>query len=304
MTPYFEDESATLYHGDALAVARELSSGSVDCIVTSPPYFALRDYGMEGQYGLEASPAEYVEVMRTLFGELRRVLADHGTAWINIGDSYASSGGHAANGANSMIRSKDQQDARNIPSRNTTGLPIKNLIGIPWKVAFALQADGWILRNAIVWHKPNAMPEAVRDRLSTTYEMVFMFSNAQKYWFDLDAIREPHSEKSIYQQEVARRRPHAPGKAAANQSDVWEIPTAPFAAAHFAVMAPALAARCVQAGCKPGGVVLDPFSGSGTTGLAAAKHGRRYVGIDLNSEYLDLSLRTRLLQPGLFEEGA
>jgi site-specific DNA-methyltransferase (cytosine-N4-specific) len=183
--------------------------------------------------------------------------------------------------------------------------------------------ERWILRNDIIWAKPNAMPESVTDRLSTKHEHLFLLSKSSRYWFDLDAIREPHAEKSLYQQEVARRRPHAVGKAGtavvpgtgpqsgmaaggrelnakgANPGDVWAIPTQPFAAAHFAVMPRALAERAIQAGCKPGGTVLDPFSGSGTTGLAAARHGRRYVGIDLNAEYLDLSLRTRLAQPGL-----
>lgn len=299
MKPYFSDASATLYRGDALAVASELPSGSVDCIVTSPPYLSLRDYGVEGQYGLEESPAEYVEVMRRLFAELRRVLAGDGTCWINLGDSYDSE---------------------------------KNLIGIPWMVSFALSADGWIRRNAIVWKKLNAMPEPVKDRLSTTYEMVFMFSPNPKYWFDLDPIREPHDDAAVAR--WGGRNPHgargaeykigADGKSTnglrahptghnghlgfsdggKNPGDVWSIQTRPFPNAHFAVMPPELAERCIQAGCKPGGVVLDPFSGSGTTGMAAAKHGRKYIGIDLNSEYLDLSLRTRLLQPGLFEEGA
>lgn len=205
----------------------------------------------------------------------------------------------------------------------TAALPQKSLIPIPWMVAMALQDDGWILRNDIIWHKPNAMPESVTDRLSNRHEHLFLFAKSPRYWFDLDAIREPHEEKSLYQQEVARRRPHAAGKSGAqivpgqaaqsgmaaggrelnplgrNPGDVWSIPTVPFPGAHFAVFPPQLAERCIQAGCKPGGTVLDPFSGSGTTGLAAAKHGRRYVGIDLNTDYLDLSLRTRLQQPAL-----
>src|SRR5699024_3203388 len=248
-------------------------------------------------------PAEHVESLRALFAEARRVLADDGTLWLNLGDSYASG------------------------SRTAYALPGKNLLGIPWRVAFALQDDGWILRNDIIWSKPNAMPESVTDRLSNRHEHLFMLAKSRRYWFDLDAVREPHEEKSLYQQEVARRRPHASGKSGAqivpgqaaqsgmaaggrelnplgrNPGDVWTIATQPFPGAHFAVMPPALAERCVQAGCKPGGTVLDPFSGSGTTGMAAAKHGRRYVGIDLNADYLDLSLQTRLQQPGLDLEG-
>jgi DNA modification methylase len=190
----------------------------------------------------------------------------------------------------------------------TWDVPQKNLLGIPWRVAFALQDDGWILRNGIVWHKPNAMPESVTDRLSTRYEMVFMFSKSRTYWFDLDSIREPQSkatEARMKSGPVGIRRDQSPDdergahlvhglSKGRNPGDVWSIPTHPFAAAHFAVMALSLAERCVQAGCKPNGTVLDPFSGSGTTGLAAAKHGRKYVGIDLNAEYLDLSLKTRL----------
>lgn len=206
------------------------------------------------------------------------------------------------------------------------GLPQKNLLGIPWRTAFALQDDGWILRNSIIWAKPNAMPESVTDRLSTRHENVFMFSKSRRYWFDLDPIREPHAEVSI-----ARVAPHRaqPGKHyrdgsasngvqpaqtlrldqlnhpnGRNPGDVWAVATQPFSEAHFATMPVSLAERCIQAGCKPGGTVLDPFSGSGTTGLAAAKHGRRYVGIDLNPEYLDLSLRTRLAQTTLLDGGA
>src|SRR5699024_10181632 len=197
--------------------------------------------------------------------------------------------------------------------------------GIPWRVAFALQDDGWTLRNDIIWHKPNAMPESVTDRLSNRHEHMFMFSKSRQYWFDLTPIREPMKYDPGPEAEAIRNDPirYAPGVAGQagraitgkrrhfkdnggrNPGDVWAIPTAPFAEAHFAVMPVKLAERCVQAGCKHGGVVLDPFSGSGTTGLAAARHGRRYVGIDLSAEYLDLSLQTRLTQPSLdFEEPA
>jgi site-specific DNA-methyltransferase (cytosine-N4-specific) len=205
-------------------------------------------------------------------------------------------------------------------------VPAKNLLGMPWRTAFALQADGWYLRNAIVWAKPNAMPESVTDRLSTRYELVFLLTKSRRYWFDLDAIRDDYSERVISAQKYAGRdipaRISAPDRndndqargnlgfghngmnpAGRNPGDVWTVPTAPFAAAHFAVMPLALAERCILAGCKPGGTVLDPFSGSGTTGLAATRHGRRYVGIDLSAEYLDLSLRTRLAQGALIPDG-
>jgi DNA modification methylase len=279
LKPYHQDESVTLYQGDATAVSRELPDGSVDCIVTSPPYFGLRDYGVEGQYGLEASPADYVEKMRGLFSELRRVLACDGTLWLNIGDSYIK----------------------------------KHLAGVPWSVALALKEDGWVLRNAVIWSKTNAMPEGTAyDRLSNRYEHLFMFTKSVRYWFNLDAIREPHltadrplvelpskgSGKWVSGSGTNNRDSshagvgrHPNGR---NPGDVWKMATGRFKEAHFATFPPELPRRCIVSGCKPGGVVLDPFSGSGTTGMAALESDRKYVGIELNSEYIDLSLRTRL----------
>ena len=321
---YYADEQITLHHGDALDIARTLPDGAADCIVTSPPYFGLRDYGIDGQYGLEASPAEYVETMRGLFAELRRVLADDGTLWLNIGDSYSGYHGNK-NCADDAAPSNKPGYWENMRASIPGGIPPKNLFGIPWRVAFALQDDGWILRNAIIWNKPNAMPESVIDRLSGRYEHVFMFSKSRRYWFDLDPIREtaitadrpgsrgsyrtPPGNVSTPQTTCPTYAPRTAGlpisELGRNPGDVWTIPTQPFAAAHFAVMPVQLAQRCILAGCKPGGVVLDPFSGSGTTGLAAQRTGRRYIGVDINAEYLDLSLNTRLLQTGLdFEEPA
>lgn len=390
MDPYYQDDQVTLYHGDCLDVATRLEDGSADCIVTSPPYFGLRDYGTEGQYGLEASPVEYVETMRALFAELRRVLADDGTLWLNLGDSYAGAGGPMKSDGSSRSESPSvqnpafsslsaqvgqnpsypspnseyespqclhetmpssvgpladmRQGARNGNRRSRPrgyeGIPAKSLLGIPWRVAFALQDDGWILRNAIIWHKPNAMPESVTDRLASRYEQVFLFSKSRRYWFDMDPIREPvitqhqaalnwardTKEAAIPGQAYKQHRvdrgagkadgtnlapvgerhtaQHVKGK---NPGDVWSINTQPFSAAHFAVMPATLAQRCIVAGCKPGGTVLDPFSGSGTTGVAAQNTGRRYVGIDLNRDYLDLSLThpKRLREATLdFGEGA
>jgi site-specific DNA-methyltransferase (cytosine-N4-specific) len=321
--PYYEDDAVTLWHGDSLAVLRELPDRSVNCCVTSPPYFGLRDYGNKGQYGLEASPAEYVETMRALFAEVRRVLADDGTLWLNLGDSYsrnpAKGGSGTPNGRNvpamgypdrSKRGSSDGHVGRaDRPGSPAGGVPHKNLLGVPWLAAFALQGDGWILRNEIIWSKPNAMPESVTDRLSSRHEHLFMFAKSQRYWFDLDPIREPHVSTPDREGKNALRgqkaiRPVGPNSGSyseggRNPGDVWEVAARPFAEAHFAVMPPELAERAVLAGCKPGGTVLDPFSGSGTTGLAANKHGRKYVGIDLSSDYLDLSLRTRFAQPGL-----
>lgn len=288
MMTYYDDGQVVLHHGDALNVASGLPAGSADCIVTSPPYFGLRDYGVDGQYGLESSPSEYVETMRALFSELRRVLADDGTLWLNIGDSYAG-GIH----------------------RCEYGLPQKSLLLIPWRVAQALQSDGWLLRNAVIWSKPNAMPEKAQDRLSNKYEPIFMFSKSSRYWFNLDPIRNTATGggQTWEQRKAAGEQPVPHGlqgaaarkasgfkanDAGSNPGDVWQIPTQPFSESHFAVFPPQLAQRCILSGCKPGGTVLDPFSGSGTTGLAAQRLGRKYVGIDLNVEYLELSLRTRL----------
>ena len=340
--PYYQDDLVTLHHGDALGVAETLESESVDCIVTSPPYFGLRDYGQDGQYGLEESPTVYVETMRALFAELRRVLAKDGTLWLNLGDSYSSAGGKTGVGVAARVTNTLKQfDSRTRPAAD---LPSKNLLGIPWRVAFALQDDGWILRNAIVWHKPNAMPSSVTDRLTNRYEHVFLFSKSPRYHFDLDPIREDliypeaadgsrvfggknkadslttgSSERTTGRAYGAKPDPtnYAPGmnpqSARAvtgkrhdtanpdgkNPGDMWSINTQPFAGSHFAVMPRDLARRAVVAGCKPGGVVLDPFSGSGTTGMVATQEGRKYVGIDLNADYLRLSLETRFAQPVL-----
>lgn len=322
MKPYYQDETITLLHGDAFEQAEMLPTGAVDCIVTSPPYYGLRDYGSEGQYGLEESPAAYVETMRTLFAELHRALAGDGTLWLNIGDSYSSAGGKQGSGVSARVtNTQKQHDSRTRP--HSDGIPAKNLMGIPWRVALALQDDGWILRNAIVWHKPNAMPESVTDRLSCRYEQFFLFSKSQRYYFNLDPIREDLSfpDKTGHafggnNPEVGRRRGgkyqpsdkarpatgerhtggHAKGK---NPGDMWSINTQPFAGAHFAVMPQELARRAIIAGCKPGGTVLDPFSGSGTTGLVAQQNGRKYIGIDLSEDYLRLSLDTRLQNAAL-----
>lgn len=265
--PYFADDQIRLYLGDSLEVLRGLPSASVDCCVTSPPYFGLRDYGVEGQYGLESSPAEYVEMMRTLFAEVRRVLADDGTLWLNMGDSYT----NKTNAAASLTGGRARVAA--IPGRidTTKFAPYKSQLGIPWRVALALIDDGWALRNEIVWHKPNGTPESVTDRFTRRHEHVFLFAKSRAYWFD----GQP------------------------NAGDVWYQPIEQFPEAHFATMPVGLASQCVVAGCPPEGTVLDPFSGSGTTGLAATKHGRKYVGIDLSQDYLDLSLRTRFAEPGL-----
>lgn len=318
MTIYYADDQVTLLLGDALEVLLALPDESVDCVVSSPPYFGLRDYGASGQYGLEPTVAEYTETMRRVFAEARRVLASDGTLWLNLGDSYGAGGQGGNRGG--KLDGGAHLDRVPAPTR-VAGFAPKNLLGVPWRVAFALQDDGWILRNDIIWHKPNAMPESVTDRLSTRYEHVFLFSKKPRYWFDLDAIREPHtaasiasSERRVKSQSVYRnggvggQKPHnlanAVNASGANPGDVWSINTRPYPAAHFATFPIDLPIRCIKAGCKPGGTVLDPFSGSGTTGAAARILGRKYVGVDLSADYHDLAVK-RFTQGVLdFETGA
>jgi DNA modification methylase len=310
----------TLYVGDARAVLASMPEASANCIVTSPPYWGKRDYGVAGQYGHETSPAAYIDTMRDVFHEARRVLADDGTCWLNLGDSYSASGG-GATGMHAYL-------GEHITTHRATGMSAKNLLGLPWRVAFALQEDGWILRNAVIWHKPNAMPESVRDRLSCRHELVFLFAKSPGYWFDLDPIRVPHAESTRGEQRERPTRP--PGRADSrrtrssgsctrppkygpgtpevtgsrrygirrhdrrhpngrNPGDVWSIPTRPYRGPHFAAYPIDLPLRCIAAGCKPGGVVLDPFTGSGTTGLAAIQLGRRFIGIDLSADFAELA---------------
>lgn len=315
--PYYADGDVTLWHGSALDVLRELPTGSVDCCVTSPPYFGLRDYGVDGQLGLEASPDDYVAALVEVFAEVRRVLLPTGTCWVNLGDTYA--GKANAGQAFTKNRGRNVQAVGLAPQKNMLGhAPYKSLLGIPWRVALALQADGWAIRNDVIWAKPNAMPESITDRLSTKHEHVFLLAPSPRYWFDIDAISEPavgakagNTQAAKQEYGAASRRDDgrrfggndtstlAEVRTQRRAGDVWSVPTQPFPGAHFAAMPVALAERCVLAGCRPGGTVLDPFSGSGTSGLAAARHGRRYVGIDLNRAYLELSLRTRLAQTAL-----
>lgn len=324
---YYDDGTVTLHHGDALEVARSLPDGLARTIVTSPPYFGLRDYGEDGQYGAEESVGEYVARMVELFRELRRVLADDGTLWLNLGDSYSGNTG-GAQGTSGQMAHRSVAPARESRWRRSADLPPKNLIGVPWRVAFALQEDGWILRSDIIWAKPNGMPESVTDRPASKHEHIFLFAKSPSYYFGLDTIRVPHSDSTVARLasgpvKISRLTPgetrdpkvygaasgtnttktgqshnsgHEGGK---NPGNVWTVPTVPFAGAHFAAYPPDLIRPCIRAGSEPGDVVLDPFSGSGTTGAVATFEGRKYVGIDLNKDYLDLSLRTRFAQPVL-----
>lgn len=322
MSLYYDSNDVQLHQGDALDVALTLPDGMARMIVTSPPYFGLRDYGEAGQIGAETSVSEYVARIVELFRELRRVLADDGTLWLNLGDSYASktkgSGGTgkstlgAASGGNAIsadgiLRSQTRQATAT--RKFDLDVPEKNLLGVPWRVAFALQDDGWILRSDIIWHKPNPMPESVVDRPTKSHEYVFLFSKRANYYYDADAIAEDAAKGASGSQfHTGKTATHGLGRAQTteriedgkrNKRDVWTVATVAFPGSHFAVYPPELVRPCIRAGSEPGDIVLDPFSGSGTTGAVATFEGRRYVGIDLNREYLELSLKTRFQQPTL-----
>lgn len=312
---YYQDDTLTLLLGNACDVLATMDAGSVNCVVTSPPYFGLRDYEGNGdQIGLEESPAEYVAALVEVFAEANRVLADDGTLWLNIGDSYVH-GGSGKQGR-SGTRAGRRFTADRVPACDV--LPAKNLLGIPWRVAFALQEAGWILRNAVVWNKPNAMPDSASDRLTNRYEMLFLLTKRSKYWFDLDPIRPPMREEYAgaglsklhgaaptgmvrhgKDKSTLRERPEK-GR---NPGDVWDISTTPLPEAHFAAFPVELPRRCVAAGCKTGGTVLDPFSGAGTTALAAQQLGRRAIGIDINASYHDIALKRMADAPLPFEAG-
>jgi site-specific DNA-methyltransferase (adenine-specific) len=257
---------SVIFEGDALAVLQRLPSQSVQCVVTSPPYWGLRDYDIDDQVGLEPTLPQFLNRLTMTFREVRRVLKDDGVFWLNIGDGYTS--------GNRAWRAPDKKNparAMDVRPGTPNGLKPKDLLGIPWRLAFALQDDGWYLRADIIWNKPNAMPESVKDRPTRSHEYMFMFSKSEKYFYDKAAILEPNGR---------------------NRRSVWDIHTQPgFAGAHFATFPPRLIEPCIQASSAAGDIVLDPFFGSGTTGLVAESLGRRYVGIELNPAYVALAVR-------------
>lgn len=271
--PYFENDQIVLLLGQAVEELRALRTGSVATVVTSPPYYCQRDYGVSGQIGLEATPVEYVARLVAVFAETRRVLANDGTLWLNLGDTYYSAKGRP-HGIDPKSRSRRIAGLRPVDGPGL-GLPRKSLIGIPWRVALALQDDGWTLRSDIIWRRTTALGEpTARDRPWRQYEHVFLLSKGPRYYFDRSAL---HGEEDVWTIEPSR------GGSARGE--------------HFATYPRALPERCIQAGSRPGDTVLDPFCGSATTGEAALQHDRRFVGIDLSQEYLDLALRTKLRQP-------
>ena len=363
-----------IIQGDCLEVLKTLPDQSVQTIVTSPPYYGLRDYGtakweggstecdhletndtrdpkitkqtqnagtskigyktvchkcgairIDSQIGLEPTPDEYVAKLVSVFRECRRVLRDDGTLWLNLGDSYAGSGcgtNDYRTEASRSINKSDKMFTKTPPQQKIigNGYKPKDLIGIPWRVAFALQADGWYLRSDIIWSKPNPMPESVKDRPTKAHEYIFLLAKSQRYYYDAEAVKEKVGEptrraktfrnggdytggNSFYNDSKKEKDSHGDGHESLegrNKRSVWTVTTKPYREAHFATFPPDLIEPCVLAGCPAGGVVLDPFNGSGTTGAVALKHGRDYIGIELNPEYIELTMkRLSEVQPRL-----
>ena len=313
--------SVRIINADVLDGLRSLPDESVQCVVTSPPYWGLRDYGCEGQIGLEATPQAFIARLVDVFREVRRVLRKDGTCWVNLGDSYAAA---------------DRNLGRNDAGRNFTGgggnkagsgnpgkqgairvgmggLKPKDLVGIPWRFAFAAQEDGWWLRQDIIWSKPNPMPESVQDRCTKAHEYVFLLTKAERYFYDAEAIAEAalqpvgaaafvaqHKQAGLCRHLASSTLGTNQGAATRNKRSVWSISTQPFEEAHFATMPPELAETCIKAGSKPGDTVLDPFSGAGTTALVADRLQRNAIGIELNPEYAEMSRRRLSRDAGMF----
>lgn len=343
-------EEQLILNGDALKQLQKLPDKSIHCCVTSPPYYGLRDYGVDGQIGLESTPEEFIEKLVVVFREVRRVMRDDGTLWVNIGDSYAGNGKRGGGDPTIGVRNVGQPYP---PKSTPQNCKPKDLLGIPWMLAFALRADGWYLRQDIIWAKPNPMPESVRDRCTKSHEYIFLLSKSSKYFYDAEAIKEPcvqdemangfrggaYCGNETFDNEKGGRRKtkgnyripagwdvkdgshgtiHRDGRTryggkkytenpdafcrtksgdiyrpsgTRNKRDVWTVATQGFSEAHFATFPPELIRPCVRAGCPKGGVVIDPFFGSGTTGSVSVEEGREFIGIELNAEYIEISKR-------------
>jgi len=321
-------ERNTILQGDALEVLKTLSSNSVQCCITSPPYYGLRDYGVPGQIGLEDTPDAYISMLVEVFREVRRVLRDDGTLWVNIGDSYAGSwGNYAPGGIKGVQRSRTEegerwerkayQDTKFLPPTaraREMGLKPKDLIGIPWLLAFALRADGWYLRQELIWNKPNCMPESVTDRCTKSHETIFMLSKCERYFYDQEAIKEPGQDWGPRDRSNFRNGTIDPllkhhgfldgnfAERGRNKRSVWTVSTQSYDGAHFATFPPKLIEPCILAGSRPGDVVLDCFMGAGTVALVASQHHRNWLGIELNPTYIDLAMkRIHTVQPVLWE---
>ena len=305
---------AEILVGDNRQALKELPDASVQTVVTSPPYWGLRDYGHDNQIGLEQSPEDFIEQLCIVFDEVWRVLKDDGTIWVNLGDSYAGSG--AGGGGNRKGNEHGQHDAFVEIGRPATpnGLKAKDLVGIPWRFAFAMQARGWYLRSDIIWHKPNPMPESVTDRPTKSHEYIFLMTKSPRYYYDHEAIK----EDAIWAEEkrAGKGRLHYDGKRQGekgtgqenfvsivdkkNKRSVWSVNVKGYKEAHFATYPTELIEPCILAGSKENDTVLDPFSGSGTTGEVALKHGRNYIGLELNADYAAISEKRITDAVGMF----
>jgi len=305
------------HFGDCLTVLRDMPDGIAQTCVTSPPYFGLRDYGHAGQIGLEPTPDEFIAKLVTVFREVRRVLRDDGTLWVNIGDSYCSTAPGTRNAPQTKGSVATPEAWANARPKTPDGMKPKDLMGIPWMLAFALRADGWYLRQEIIWHKPNPMPESVTDRCTKSHEQIFLLAKSASYYFDAEATKEPsvtNDPRRPYTSKGAKdldgRSEWKSGQARdkgdfslRNKRSVWTVTTKPFKGAHFATFPTELIEPCILAGAPAGGIVLDPFFGSGTTGQVAQALGRQFIGIELNDAYKPLQ-DERLRQPSLILEAA
>jgi len=305
-----------VYFGDCRDSMRQMAKDGVkvQMCVTSPPYFGLRDYGVNGQIGLEQTPQQFIDNLVEVFACVWDILADDGTLWVNLGDSYFNTQNSNRNGLNSLLGGKIRGGGEYKTQKRSSGelnVKPKDLLGMPWRLAFALQDFGWYLRQDIIWHKPNPMPESVIDRCTKSHEYIFLLTKNQKYYFDGKAIQEPAENAGKVGGSFKGRQGGAEYHAQSggvgsdakeyenrNKRDVWSVPVKPYSGAHFAVYPEELIEPCILAGSKVGDIVLDPFFGSGTTGAVAQKLGRKWVGCELNKNYEKLQ-NERLAQQGL-----
>lgn len=309
-----------IYNENCQTGLRKLPDSSIDCCITSPPYYGLRDYGHAEQIGLEETPELYVQKMVEVFSEVKRVLKKEGTLWLNIGDSYCAPRGNtsASPGYENLAGNNGLNYKGNKPTGN---LKPKDLIGIPWMLAFALRADGWYLRQDIIWHKPNPMPESVTDRCTKSHEYVFLLSKSAKYYYDAEAIKEESKELSgwarqrnnglnTWEYNNTQDRIEQTGQKSvsqgfgeigkANKRSVWTVTTKPYSDAHFATFPEDLVVDMIKAGCPENGIVLDPFMGAGTTALVASKLNRNYIGFELNEQYVSIANKRLHKHLGMF----
>lgn len=344
-----DTEPLQLIQGDCREALKAFQDCSVQCCVTSPPYWRLRDYGVSGQLGMEQTPEAYVAELVQLFREVRRVLKDDGSFWLNLGDSYSGSGKGGNPGYSPHIMQRSNGGSLSVRGIKRDGIKPKDLIGIPWRVAFALQADGWFLRSEITWCKRAPMPESVRDRPTSATEKIFLLTKSEKYYYNADAVRLPPSESMLKQvaegyigqatklfddngvqdasgvksriienarKRIDKQRGHSRRHAGfndrwdgltkaeqmacgSNMRNYWLLGPEPFAGAHFATFPSEIPRRCILAGTKPGDIVLDPFGGSGTTGMVSLELGRKAVLIELNQEYAALAEQRCNVTPGM-----